>query len=236
MHASISICITTRNRRGVFNKSYNMWLKYLPDNAQILVVDDFSDIPLRYADHRFESQQGIAKAKNKALSLASGDFIFLVDDDVWPIHKDWWKPYIESGHPHLCLSFEKNSKGQRLSHSVYEIGENVSNNTEITEFNAPNGCMLFLKKEVLAIVGGMDPEFSIWGYEHVEWSNRIHKAGLTNSPFMDVKNSLAYFHVSDYFGEVESSVPTQVRVDHIHKNKEYFESVKDKVRYVDYEG
>src|SRR5690606_15309385 len=80
-----------------------------------------------------------------------GRRIFLVDDDVYPVRPDWYVPYINTGLKHMCLSFERNSKGRRLSHSVYLIRKRP----EYWIYNAPNGCMLYLENTVLDAVGGM---------------------------------------------------------------------------------
>ena len=81
----IAICITTHNRKEVFETSLAAWNKYKPKNAKIFIVDDCSIVPVK-SDYRFDIQAGIAKAKNKCLELAKDyDHIFLVDDDIRPI-------------------------------------------------------------------------------------------------------------------------------------------------------
>lgn len=227
----IGIGITTRNRREVFERSYREHLKHLPNGAKIVVMDDASEEPVPYSDRRSGSQRGIAGAKNACMDMLEGcDHIFLFDDDVYPVVPEWWKPYTESGVNHLCLSFELNSKGQRLSNTVFKTGEYGV----LDIYNAPNGCMLYARKEVLEKVGGMDPVFGIWSFEHVDWSHRIHSAGLTPHPFMDVRNSLEIFHVSDYYGEVASSVPTTERIDCSERNGELYEGRKGKKIYVEF--
>lgn len=188
-------------------------------------------MPCPVADYRFDSQQGIAKAKNKALSLVDDcRRIFLVDDDVYPVRQDWYVPYINTGLKHMCLSFERNSKGRRLSHSVYLKRKTP----EYWIYNAPNGCMLYLDNTVLAAVGGMNTDFDVWGREHETFSWRIHNSGLTPYPFMDIPESIKYFHVSDYYGEVQSSVPQADRVRSIRTNTPLYEIYKKTDMYVEY--
>src|SRR5690606_2591140 len=173
-----AVAITTRNRREIFERSYSAWKKYLPFGWRLVVVDDATGMPCPVAYYRFHSQLGIAKSKNKTLSLVDDcRRIFLVDDDVSPVRPDWYVPYINTGLKHMCLSFERNSKERRLSHSVYLKRKTQ----EYWIYNAPNGCMLYLENTVLDAVGGMNTDFDIWGYEHVAWSHRIHNAGLTRS-------------------------------------------------------
>ena len=200
---SIAICLTVHNRNRIFEDSLKYWKAFKPENATIFVVDDASLTPVT-SDFRFEQNVGIAQAKNKCLELAeSFDHTFLADDDVRPKVAGWELPYINSGMNHLCLTFEKNSKGRTVSPSIRTKSETDT----LTYYTAPNGCMLYLKQACLKVAGGMRPEFGLWGFEHVEYTQRIHKLGLTPEPFMDVKDSINLFDILDWRGAVQSSVP-----------------------------
>lgn len=226
----IGIGITTRNRREMFHKHFAHTKRYSP-SIDIVVVDDASKVPLDIADYRFKEQAGIAKAKNKCIRLLLDKGctdIFLFDDDIHPLNSNWYKPYVESGKNHLCLSFQYNSKGHQYSASVNK----EKSEGGISYYTAPNGCMLYFKKVCFDTVGGFDERFSIWGYEHVQLSHRIHNAGLTESPFMDVDDSLDLFYVADYYSEVSSSVPENIRVSSIRKNTELFNQTKNSKLYV----
>lgn len=204
---SIAICITTRNRPQVLKKSFEEWTKYLPENATIIVVDDASayNIPSNF---RFNKNVGIARAKSKCLELAQNyDHIFLVDDDVYPKVKDWHLPYINSGENHLCLTFDTNYKGKNYSSSIKKDGEHNG----LISYTAPNGCFLYLKKICVEKAGGFRQDFNVWGFEHVEYSTRIHALGLTPKPFLDVPNSLDLIHVLDYYQSVQSSISATVK-------------------------
>lgn len=225
----IAICITTRNRASLFNLALNRWTTLKPENSDIFVVDDASDIPIKKISYRFETQQGIAKAKNKCLELAKGyDYVFLSDDDVYPKVYGWEKPYIESGLNHMALTFDKNHKGVHYSPSVRKEGEWNGYPT----YKAPNGCMLFLTKKAIDTAGGMRPEFGIWGFEHVEYSQRIHLLGLTPHPYIDVPNSLDLFYVHDYYNRGESSIPAHVKFKSGQENLRIWETLGGKAEYV----
>lgn len=230
MH-KIGIGITTRNRRDIFTESYKNWVKMMPKGSRVVVVDDASSVPVNRSDFRFERQAGIARAKNKCIELLDDcDSIFLVDDDIYPIVKEWYKPYVESGMNHMCLSFEHNSKGERLSNSVFvkmKIGG-------ISVYNSPNGCMIYVKKRCIDKIGGMNCDFGIWGNEHVEFSRRIYNSGLTPFPFMDVNDSINMFHVHDYYGDIESSVPEKVRVDSIRDNQKLLTERMESKEFIQY--
>lgn len=50
---------------------------------------------------------------------------------------------------------------------------------DIISYDNCNGCMLFFTREVVDKVGGFNKEFGYYGFEHADYSNRIHAAGLT---------------------------------------------------------
>jgi glycosyltransferase involved in cell wall biosynthesis len=226
----VAICITTHNRKEVFEASLAAWNKYSPKNAKIFVVDDCSIVPVE-SDYRFDIQAGIAKAKNKCLELAKDyDHIFLVDDDIRPIKEGWEKIYTETGINHLSLTFDKNKRGFHPSRSVRKLRD-VGN---ISYYSAPNGCMLYLRKECLKVAGGMRPEFGLWGFEHVEYSDRIFLLGLTDFPFMDVKNSLDFFEVLDWSESVISSLSYEQRKKSGKENLAVYEKFASIPEFVDF--
>ena len=149
---------------------------------------------------------------------------------MYPKIHGWEKPYIESGLNHMALTFEKNHKGVHYSPSVRKEGEWNGYPT----YKAPNGCMLFLTKKAIDTAGGMRPEFGIWGFEHVEYSQRIHLLGLTPHPFIDVPNSLDLFHVCDYYQEVKSSIPIHVKRESGQYNLKVWEKLGGKAEFVEY--
>lgn len=215
MGYKIGIGITTHNRRDIFNKTYLQIRRFAPRNSKIVVVDDGSNIPLKIANIRNEKPKGIAASKNACLRLLDQcDHIFLFDDDVYPKRRNWFVPYINSGMNHLCLSFEHNSKGTRLSHDVF-VSEKKQ---KYWIYNSPNGCMLYLTNEVLKRCGGMDTSFGIWGNEHIEYSKRIHNFKLTPYPYMDVPYGIRYFHCHDYYGKIESSIDEKTRRESMREN------------------
>ena len=225
----IAICITTRNRLHTLKVSLNSWKFNLPENADILIVDDCSDIPVEGSSYRFERNVGIARAKSKCLELAKEyNHIFLVDDDVYPKVKDWHLPYINSGVNHLCLTFDRNSKGQHYSRYIRKEGEYKG----LISYTAPNGCFLYLKKICIEKAGGFRPEFDVWGFEHVEYSQRIHNLGLTPKPFLDVPNSLDLIHVMDYNAETKSSIPNSIKIKSGNKNLKIYQLFSNSKDYV----
>lgn len=217
----IGIGITTHNRREVFNKTYEQVLKHLPEGATLVVVDDGSEEPVKEATFRFETPQGIARAKNKCFELLEGnDFIFLLDDDCYPKQHGWHQLYIEAykrtGCNHFSLTWSKKSDGRGNGN------KNIKNTKYLKVYSNPSGVMLFFTKKCLETVGGFDINFGGYGHEHVELSRRIFNAGLTPYAFCDVHVGLKYFHPLDYYGEIKSSVSN--RKELIRGNDEYLKS------------
>lgn len=223
-----SVCITVHNRPKTAAKTITNWKKYMPENSQLIIVDDASEPPFPGATYRFETNAGIPRAKNMCLQLAeNSSHIALVDDDVYPKTKDWYKPYVESGENHLMFTFDHLKGGQANGY------KKMVTSGPIVSYNAPCGCMLYIRRNVLDVVGGFDIKFNKYFYEHVNFSQRVFNAGLTTYPFGDVENSLDLFHSMDWAGEVESSVQED-RMWLLRQNKRYFESQKDSKEFKPY--
>lgn len=185
----ISICITTRNRLPSF-----AWLlvkieQHTKVPYQLVVVDDASEKPYCNASYRFSERAGIPAAKNKCLELAKYDHIFLFDDDTYPICDEWYLPYINSGKEHLCYSFLPYFKAKNVF-SYHTLG---------------NGCMLYVTRKCIDTIGGFDWNYGLGKYEHVDFSRRIHNAGLTESVFMDVIGSGQLLYCMDQKKEIQRS-------------------------------
>ena len=202
-----AVAITTRNRRNLFNKCVLRMRENCPPGTPIIVVDDASDIPAPNANHRFDTQAGIARAKNKCLEIldATGaEHLFLFDDDCWPLRPNWWQPYVNSPEPHLMMLFER--PGSRAIVKPAPDGQ-------LETSQHPRGCMLYVTRTVLHTVGGMRPDFGLWGGEHAEWSTRIHTAGLTSHQYADVSRSsrFLYAHDKNHHHEIERTIDDRTR-------------------------
>src|SRR5690625_88843 len=65
--------------------------------------------------------------------------------------------------------------------------------------------MIYVTRDVLDTVGGYDPAFGKWGWEHMSWSDRIHSAGFTTWRYADVKGSDKLIYSMDQYGESKST-------------------------------
>jgi glycosyltransferase involved in cell wall biosynthesis len=211
---TIGIGLTTRNRYETFKKTYDSIIKFMPPNAKFVVIDDCSDIPVKEAAFRFEENVGIARAKNKAIELLEGcEHIFLADDDFEILKDSWWLPYISSGINHMSYTFDKLHDGRTNGNTLLKRREGYN------VYQNPCGVLLYFTKKCFEVVGGMNTEYGLYGYDHVDLSIRIKNAGLTPYSFMDIPNSSEYFRSADFYKEVNSSVPPSIRGAEIKRNK-----------------
>ena len=221
------IGLTVHNRNETAKHSIEQIRKFAPKDSKIVVVDDASKIPFEGADFRFDTNVGIACAKNKCFELLEDcDYIFLWDDDTMPKVKDWHLPYIESGINHLSFTFDKLANGKQNGNKL------ILESDVFNVFNNPCGCMLFFTKRCLEVVGGFNPLYNRYGYEHVDLSVRIHNAGLTPHKFMDVKNSMELFRSLDYECSISSSV--QNKGTYIRENQKLYNQSQNSKEFIPY--
>lgn len=227
----IGIGITTHNREEIFTTSFMNIVNRLPENVEIVVVDDASQdeyvssiIGPMVMRHTFDTNVGIARAKNKCLELlydAGCEHFFLFDDDTYPDCENWWKPYVESREPHLMYIFQHFSSGKSPNDMILLYQDN-----EVAAYSHVRGCMLYYKRICLDVVGGMDVAFGKWGHEHGDLSNRIYSAGLTRFRYMDVPFSAGLFYSADEreHGTFKSTVPGAQRIDYLNKTKAIYDA------------
>lgn len=152
--------------------------------------------------------KGIAKAKNMCLALLDDcEHIFLFDDDTWGKVDKWYEPYINAGIPNLCYTFDR---------KVLSIKNGIK------EHELPCGCMIYINRVCLDMVGGFDEDFAGYAYEHVSYSQRVFNAGMQYAPFLDVVDSHLLIHSMDEHREVQSSVSQLERGQGIQTNRQLF--------------
>jgi len=178
----IGVGITTHNRADIFAYCHEHWKQHLPAGAVLVVVDDASAVPCPDATYRFDVNVGAPTAKNKCLQLlmdAGCEHLFLADDDIHPTSPHWWEPYINSPQPHLCWA---RPRRRRLSTTRTVDGHIVT--------DWPSGAVLYMTRHVVNTVGGYDADtFGAVGFDHANYSDRIHAYGLTAWRFADAQHT-----------------------------------------------
>ncbi len=141
------------------------------------VVANTSHFKMVVADDSKE-RKGIAFRKNQCLlALKDCDYIFLFDDDTFPIAKGWADFFItahkESDQHHfLYLTRQYNGIGNiHKSEADCTFGP-------VKSYNSSNGCFMFLTRQVLEKVGKFGEYPNLYGYEHAGYTKRIFLSGL----------------------------------------------------------
>lgn len=172
MGARIGVGVCTYNRP----KHLVLWLeqvrKYTNENEiKIYIAEDMATDSIGVRERK-----GIAYRKNECLRvLKDCDYIFLFDDDCFPIKEGWAEFFINQAQEQKHFIYLRDTptikKIKTYVHSVVPY--------RIDEYNNCSGCMMFFTKEVIEKVGAYNPKYGFYGWEHAGYSNRIHKAGLT---------------------------------------------------------
>ena len=120
-----------------------------------------------------DGRLGVATNKNTGIELlmdAGVDHLFLSDDDTWPLSRVALELHIGGVHSMVCWG----------KHRLQSVADDANR----AEWSWPRGVMLYTRREVVEVVGGMDERFGPGGHEHVEWSRRIYQNGFTPAPFI----------------------------------------------------
>lgn len=179
---------TTPDRLELFNKTYVEWDKFMPDDGILTYVND-------------EVGGGVSRVKNASLKLLEhlgATHYFIVDNDVIPLRKDWYKAFIESKENHLLYNFKLKGKPKTDMQVIYE-------NHEITAYSHTRGCFIYVTQKVLDTVGGFDTRYYN-SLEHADYTTRIHNAGLTTHRSMTPKGAEKLLYCYDQDSKVESSI------------------------------
>jgi len=147
------------------------WIKqvaeFSPEDATVYIAEDN------------KNRSGVSFRSNECLrTLKDCDFIFIFNDDCFPIKSGWENVFIEAhkqtGQHHF--QFMKESNATKITGVASD--RDIENYVDVNIFNNTNGCLLFMTKECVEKVGGFDEKY-FYGMEHADYSNRIHRAGLT---------------------------------------------------------
>lgn len=220
---SIGVAISTtgdEHRMPFLETCVSAWDEALPVGASLFVTVDGSEEAHnrvhravmqitgsvfrvgqpRWSVSPFSGRMGVAVNKNTGLELLMDtrrvEHLFLCDDDTWPL-------YPQSLDKHMDYE-----------HSMVMWGQSRLDYTRsgYAAWNWPRGVLLYQSREVVNRVGGMDEAFGPGGHEHVEYSQRIHNAGMTDAPFISpasyatrkATGASALWHAEDMRGPQES--------------------------------
>lgn len=134
--------------------------------------------------HVSTNNSGIANGKNdclRVLMAAGCTDLFLFDDDCFPIAEGWAECFINPIWPQNHLIYLKETPTiKKISGHAFSSPLSKETNFNKPDFyNNCSGCMMYLTREAVEKVGAFDEQFGFYGFEHADYSDRVHMAGLT---------------------------------------------------------
>lgn len=177
---SVAIGISTYNRKDLLKKL----IESVRDTTDkyIFVSDDGStdgtqkmlqEIEVEFIS---EKNMGVAINKNRLFhKLKDFDCIFILEDDLIILKSGWIELFIDAhvktGINHF-LFCPKWYFGTPANKSVF-------NDVIVEHPPHDGGVFSFYTKKVIEVCGGMDSRFSGCGWGHCDFTERIHRAGLS---------------------------------------------------------
>jgi GT2 family glycosyltransferase len=179
----IGIGVTTYKRPKCLAK----WLEQVDKTY----TNDY--VIIHVAEDTDEDRRGVAYRKNECLrALKDCDYVFLFDDDCYPIQAGWIKFFIYSGYEHLIYCDPK----------FHGLRNEIGN---LLVYNDCGGVFMFMAKSAIERVGGFNEDFGLYGFEHAEYSNRI----LNSRAYPVLKGTENYIYAEDYSNPKHKSSITQ---------------------------
>jgi len=183
----ILIAISTYQRhKTALKETIDFIRKYTKNFYDILICCDSPESfaychDLNYLCIGGESK-GIARNKNRGISYflkhPEYEYLFLLDDDCFPIKKgwdNWWiNGYKSTGYHHFLFA--------PLNHYGKITNEKIFENYSVKYHELDGGCFMFCTRKCIETVGGFHPKFKRYGGEHSEFTERIARAKLIPAP------------------------------------------------------
>jgi glycosyltransferase involved in cell wall biosynthesis len=172
--------------------------------------------------HIWKQNGGKASACNRAIQEANGDLLVMIDDDMEPTpeflrghHESHLKnpragvlgaaPIILDGDPPPVVTYiadKFNTHLEKISQPGFKI--------RIWDFYGGN---FSIKKDLISEIGPFDESYKAYGFEDVEFANRILKSGIKIIYSSDAKCIQHYD--DDYKGVAQKTINTGINVIHL---------------------
>jgi GT2 family glycosyltransferase len=213
----ISVVIPTHNRSDALAKTLlNLSKQQFADPWEVIVVnnrstDDTDDVvsgmrfpsPLRLVH---EEKPGVAAARNTGITVARGQYIILVDNDIL-VEPDFLRRHYELLLSNPCcwitgqvvnLPEQRATPFGKYRQSLCESGPGESNGGEVYWLNGGN---VSLPRSDWERLGGFDERFSGASVEDYDFAIRARDAGikiLFRPSIAVIHNDWAGFSIEDY--------------------------------------
>ncbi len=176
------------------------------DRTTVFVSDDASSNPelLAYLDElagakrvviiRNQERLGVAGNANRLLRcLSRFRHLLLLNDDVEVLQPGWETFYVTAAERTGFRHFMRHQPG------VYGAAAGKATDRSGVRLqlvnDRPHGAVLYATNDVLEYAGYFDEDYGAYGMEHIDWSMRVHEAGLQEAGFFDVAGSEEYFTI-----------------------------------------
>lgn len=236
----IGIGLITYNRP----KHLELWKKQIEFSCNLgrkrLFTSENGICYINSADHNYcifitddsHDRKGVAFRSNECLrALKDCDYIFLFNDDCFPVKEGWADFFINasliSQQQHF-LYLKETTNTKKIDTKYFSNGHGAYS---ISAYNNCGGCFMFLTREVIERVGGFCMDYGFYGFEHAGYSMRIHQAGLTMmGDFLSPEGAGEYIYAMDYDFHLPynkqlnhaSSMPAREMLSEIKKNEKIF--------------
>lgn len=173
----IGVGVTTTPKRKVDQRLFN----YTSSDTTIVVKTD-------------TEQLGASSMRNALLfDLSDCDYIFLFDDDCWPMMPGWEAYFISQSIEH---GVDYMSLPEAFKSNLIQV------DGEMGRWDGGVGCFNFQTRHALETIGGYNTKYVRYGYEDAARNRRATLAGLTGGHVNSCPiRALAYIHSMDVFGE-----------------------------------
>lgn len=168
-----------------------------------------------YISDDSKERKGVAFRKNECLrALKDCDYVFLFDDDCYPIKDVWIEFFTRAGENHLLFLNDK-------LHNPEEIQADG-----IRFYRDCGGVFMYMTKAMIERVGAFDEKYDTFGFEHADWSIRCNEAKI----FMHLVGTEDYLYSEDYSNvNHKSSISKEDREFYVKKNWNIFFNQKKNV-------
>ena len=186
----IGIGVTTYNRPECLKECLEYINKHtFMDNVTLYIATDTDG-----------DRRGVAYRKNECLrALKDCDYIFLFDDDCFPI-KDGW---IENW---ACRSYDNGMRTHFLymDDKIHKLlfKYNSEFPSDYSCYTMCGGCFMAMSKKDIQMVGAFNEKFELYGFEHAEWSLRVENnlglVDVTKQMYYMLNNTSEFIYSHDY--------------------------------------
>lgn len=178
-----SIIIPVHNQLEYFKQCINS-IQFATEKFELIIIDNGSTGDMiRYTENlrphiliRNSQNQGVAKAWNQGISLATTDKYLILNSDI-VVEKGWFEHLVSALNREdiLCVQPEF-QKGEEVKDFSKRAAEQLTRNKEPIHINSFCGFCFGIKKETIDKLGYFDEAFKVWVDK--DYYHRIKKGEL----------------------------------------------------------